>query len=369
MSYPPASKTICGKCGLQATKRAQFCGRCGSPTLLTSADSDTTLPGLIECSACHEFREVDGEFCEHCGAKAQEEPKPQFESPLFENPEQPRKSATLPWVVVGIATLAVLTLIPVFTLLIAKSFRPVGNTAEHKQSALPTPSPPESYKGMVLIPGGEFMMGDDKGDEFERPAHRVVVQPFYIDQKEVTCAQYAQFLKATSRKAPPGWLQKVCSSASPDLPATGVDWFDANAYARWRNARLPTEEEWEYAARANDGRKYTWGNIWLSGAANAGETGAQRLVDVGSYPKSQTPSGLFDMTGNAWEWTSSQLVAYPSGKLSINPTADLKVIRGGSWQDQPSQVTTTYRGYLQSSGEKDYSATGFRCVVDARSNR
>lgn len=367
-----ASKKTCGKCGFKVANVARFCGRCGSAGLTTPEDcSDIPLMNLVECSSCNAFREADGDFCEHCGAQVEVKSETQNHPSIPVEPIQldERKTGVPRVVLVGIIVLGGLTLIPIFTLLIAKSFGPVANTNQNKQSSSPTPSSPESHKGMVLIPGGEFIMGDDNGDEFERPAHRARVKSFFMDQREVTCAEYEQFLKATSRNPPPGWSKKVCPAGFPDLPATGVNWFDATDYARWRNARLPTEEEWEYAARANDGRKYSWGNYWLDGAANAGKSGAQRLVNVGTYANSQTPSGLFDMSGNAWEWTASQIVAYPRGHLSISPTADLKVIRGGSWQDEPSQVTATYRGYLQSSGADDYSATGFRCVVDAGSNK
>lgn len=228
-----------------------------------------------------------------------------------------------------------------------------------------TPVPPA---GMVFIPGGEFLMGNDQGDEYERPAHRVLVQPFFMDITEVTCEQYLAFIKNTGHRAPPQWTIGTYPAGAGDLPVTGVDWHDATSYAQWANKRLPTEQEWEFAARANDGRKYPWGNIWRAGAANAGESSPQRLMSVGTHLEGKTPSGLMDMIGNAWEWTASDMVAYPNGKLTRRHIGDLKVIRGGSWQEPPEQATTTYRGYLRKTGADDYSATGFRCAKDVKSD-
>lgn len=366
--------TVCTKCGFEVPDRSRFCGRCGSYDLSKVEDNRTpTLSDFVECSSCHAFREVDGDFCEHCGAKVSTE-SAVAPGPPTADPIEPTVAnrATPSWVIFGTVGLGVL-LVSMVTFLLAQSSTRKDNTNQNNrninQNSSPTPLQPERYKGMVFIAGGEFMMGDDKGDEYEYPAHRVVVQSFLMDQTEVTCAEYDRFLKESSRKPPLGWQSKICPPNLPDLPATGVNWFDATAYATWRNVRLPTEEEWEFAARSTDGRKYPWGNTWLDGSANVGAAGAQRLVNVGTYSNGKTPSGLLDMAGNAWEWTSSQMVGYPKGKLSITTGPELKVIRGGSWQDQPSQVTTTYRGYLLSSGAEDYSATGFRCVADVRPTR
>jgi formylglycine-generating enzyme required for sulfatase activity len=207
-------------------------------------------------------------------------------------------------------------------------------------------------------------MGNDQGDEYERPAHKISVRPFFMDITEVTCEKYLAFIKDTGHRAPPQWTNGSYPAGAGDLPVTGVDWYDASAYAQWAKKRLPTEEEWEFAARSTDGRKYPWGNTWIAGAANAGDSSPQHLLSVGAHPDGKTPSGLMDMIGNAWEWTANDLVPYPNGKLTRRPAGDLKVIRGGSWQELPEQATTTYRGYLRKTGAADYSATGFRCAKD-----
>jgi formylglycine-generating enzyme required for sulfatase activity len=220
-----------------------------------------------------------------------------------------------------------------------------------------TPTPP----GMVYVPGGAFLMGRDDGDEYERPAHTVTLKSFYIDAYEVTCEQYQVFIQATSYAAPRGWLNGNCPGGSARKPVTDVSWADAKAYADWANKRLPTEEEWEYAARGTDGRLYPWGNEWRSGMANA-DSASRDLAEVGSY-RGASPFGAYDMVGNAWEWTASTLQAYPGGRLPVQNRQDLRVIRGGNWQSARGAATTTYRGAWPAINA-DYSTCGFRLVKD-----
>src|SRR6185369_1860609 len=139
---------------------------------------------------------------------------------------------------------------------------------------------------------------------------------------------------------------QICSTSAARQPVTGIDWNDAKAYADWANKRLPTEEEWEFAARGALGATYPWGNEWRPNAANAGDSSAQRLKDVASYPNGKTRAGVMDLIGNAWEWTSSDVVVYPGGSLSSPIPHNVRVIRGGSWREPNQQATGTYRGYL-----------------------
>jgi formylglycine-generating enzyme required for sulfatase activity len=243
--------------------------------------------------------------------------------------------------------------------LMSSTVKPSPNA---NQANLNTPTPT-----MVPIPGGEFTMGSDSGDEYERPAHKVTVKPFLIDINEVTCQEYEAFIKATGHKPPQGWVNGTYPHGGAHWPVTGVDWYDATAYAQWVKKRLPTEEEWEFAARGTDGRKYPWGSEWRANAANAGDTSAGQFVDVGNYPDGKSPFGARDMVGNAWEWTLTDLKSYPGGQLPTHPPGESKIIRGGSWKEDRNQATVTYRGYLLSRGAKDYGATGFRCVADIES--
>jgi formylglycine-generating enzyme required for sulfatase activity len=233
------------------------------------------------------------------------------------------------------------------------------STAEATNNYSPSNPPP----GMVYVPGGDFLMGGG-ADAYERPAHEASVSPFFIDTYEVTCAEYVKFTSATGRATPSTWRGKTCPSGWERLPVTGVNWDDARAYASWAGKRLPTEAEWEFAARGNDRRKYPWGDEWEAGAANVNSSNGQ-LAEVGTY-RSPSPFGVYDMSGNAWEWTATDFVIYPGGNASLaKKLRPGKVIRGGCYASKTEQATTTYRGVWPPQGE-DYNRTGFRCVTDVR---
>jgi formylglycine-generating enzyme required for sulfatase activity len=226
-----------------------------------------------------------------------------------------------------------------------------------------TQDKPQPPAGMVYVPGGTFMMGRNGKDVAESPAHQITVAPFYIDLREVTNEDYEKFVQATSHRAPMTWTDEVYPLNAARKPVTGVTWDDANAYAAWAKKRLPTEEEWEFAARGTEGRLYPWGNAWQRGFANADGAG-EGLADVGSY-HGISPFGAFDMVGNAWEWTASDLHPYPRGHLPAKlPAGNLKVIRGGSYQSEKDYATTTFRAGWPADGADDYARTGFRCAAD-----
>ncbi|MDT5122521.1 MAG: eukaryotic-like serine/threonine-protein kinase [Acidobacteriota bacterium] len=233
--------------------------------------------------------------------------------------------------------------------------------------AAPSPAPSVTPPtGMAYVPGGEFNMGRDEkdgGDEYERPAHKVTVNPFYIDLYEVTREDYQKCVDEKKCQPPSVWGSNKFPDGTAKLPVTGVTWDEANAYASWAGKRLPTEEEWEFAARGgNKEFRYPWGNEWKDGLANA-NSASNGLAEVGSY-KGVSPFGIFDMVGNAWEWTGSKLTAYKKGQLLPNkPPGDLRVIRGGSYIEDKDEATTTYRRGYPVSGAK-YDKTGFRCAKD-----
>jgi serine/threonine-protein kinase len=217
-------------------------------------------------------------------------------------------------------------------------------------------------EGMVYVPGGSFMMGRDEGDEYESPAHPVSVRPFFIDRTEVTNEDYQRFVSATGYRAPVHWVDGKISEGQAKYPVVNVSWDDANAYAQWANKRLPTEIEWEFAARGTDGRLYPWGSGWKPEHANAGRPG---LVEVGSYALGASPFGALDMTGNAWEWTASDYEDYPGRKTPTSLAGTgLKVIRGGAYDVPPKRATATYRGAIPPDRIPD--KTGFRCARDAQ---
>ncbi len=244
----------------------------------------------------------------------------------------------------------------------AQSQPTVETTTAPAPSPAPTEAPTPSTavavpEGMVYVPGGTFQMGRNRGDRFERPAHDVTVDSFFIDRTEVTNEDYQRFVIATSHPAPSHWIDGKMPEGEARYPVVNVSWSDASAYAQWANKRLPTEAEWEFAARGTDGRLYPWGDEWNEGAANAAHAGNNRPAEVGHFNSVASPFGALDMSGNVWEWTSSNLVSYADQKKSLAPG---KVVRGGAFDVPQDRATTTYRGVLQP--EKVYDKTGFRCV-------
>jgi formylglycine-generating enzyme required for sulfatase activity len=225
---------------------------------------------------------------------------------------------------------------------------------------------------MVLVPAGEFMMGDaTSGENDERPAHSVYLNAYHIDQYEVTTARYAKLSKAENRSEPKYWSVNVMSDHA-SKPVVGVDWDDAAAYCAWAGKRLPTEAEWEKAARGTDQRLYPWGSAAPSlTSANFGhccdfkEYGA--LTDVGSFEQGKTPYGAYDMAGNVWEWVgdwySENYYAKSSARNPKGPSiGEYRVIRGGSWTSGPVGVRSADR--VRNPLPKRTADIGFRCAQD-----
>lgn len=229
-------------------------------------------------------------------------------------------------------------------------------------SPSPAPAQPETLQapeGMVQVPGGVFRRGTEDGDSFEAPAHEVTIASFFMDRTEVTNAQYAEFLKATNHRSPPDWKGGKYASGTEKFPVVNVSWQDANDYAAWAGKRLPTEAEWEFAARAKDGRRYPWGANWDATKANTSENNLNHPVAVGSYASAATPLGLLDMAGNVWEWTAADVTSYKDSSIALAPG---KVIRGGAFYAPKERATTTFRGFAPP--DKQAAGIGFRCVKD-----
>ncbi len=241
--------------------------------------------------------------------------------------------------------------------------QPEDTTTETSDSTTGSDKPqkPAAPDGMVYVAGGEFMLGSDTGDEYSRPARKVSVAPFFIDLTEVTNEEYKMFLDVSGRKPPPDWKNGTFPDGKARFPVTGVDWDDANAYAKWAGKRLPTEEEWEFAAKGTDNLIYPWGNDWKPEFSNA-DNQRNGMQEVGKS-QGKSPFGLSDMSGNAWEWTASDAKAYPKGKNFDENLAEPKVIRGGYWGSSPKVATATgRRAYGARSEQGGYANTSFRCV-------
>ena len=190
---------------------------------------------------------------------------------------------------------------------------------------------------LILIPGGTFTMGSSDGFADERPTAPVTVGPYFIGKYTLTNAQFARFVAATGDTGDVGDSWKVCAEKwGAQAPVLEVSWNVAEAYVRWAGLRLPSEAEWEFAARGTQDLKYPWGNAWdASRCSNSvGDDARHGPQPVGSYPGGASPWGCLDMVGNAWQWCSSKYAPYPycamDGREDPNGT-QARVLRGGSW--------------------------------------
>jgi sulfatase modifying factor 1 len=256
---------------------------------------------------------------------------------------------------------------------------------------------------MISFPGGTFTMGSNEGLPQERPAHQVTVKPFRSDKHPVSVKEFRKFVKATGYKTDAdnfgnsgvfsfetyGWelkngvkweypMGRTLPVAEDNHPVTHVSWRDAEAYARWAGNRLPTEAEWEYAARCGGkaNLKYSWGNelivngkykanVWQGSdlSATQGADGFKFTSPVGFYE--ENTCGLTDMGGNVWNWCSDQLKPYPGSNMPSNNDPELRVIRGGSFffdDNFEKSYTVSFRG--SNTRETSLFNLGFRCAAD-----
>ena len=225
--------------------------------------------------------------------------------------------------------------------------------------------PPEG--AMVVVPAGEFMMGSAAGDSDEQPEHKVYLDSFSMDVYEVTVGQYAAFLQAKGIDQPSDW-KTMNQPANQKRPIANVDSTDASVYCKWVGKRLPTEAEWEKAARGTDGRLYPWGNEAPTPLhANFGKPDWNNhavLAPVGSFEAGKSPYGIYDMAGNVWEWVSD-LYDYNYYKVSPskNPTGPstggTRAVRGGAWNSNPRAMRSSNRSLISPT---DQGLNGFRCA-------
>lgn len=279
-----------------------------------------------------------------------------------------------------------------------------SSCTESKRATPPVDTP----NGMVYIPGGSFEMGTDDGMPFEGPVHTVEISPFFMDEHEVTVGQFEEFVRATGFKTEAenfGWSGVFdfetgqwtrvdgaywrfpdggSKAAAPQEPAVHISWNDAGEYAKWAGKRLPTEAEFEYAARGGlDGKTYAWGDELRPGGkpvANwwQGTFPQRNTLEDGHLSRAPARSfapngyGLYDITGNVWEWVADR---YSPGYYAASPKRDPKgpdvgderVIRGGSYLCAEN-FCSNYRvaGRSQSAPDSGLSNLGFRCVRDIR---
>lgn len=232
---------------------------------------------------------------------------------------------------------------------------------------------PEPGK-MILIPAGEFIRGTDNRMPDEGPQHRMNTQAYYIDQYEVTNLQYQKYLQATGNKAPQHFVNGAPPPGKVDHPVVYVSWFDAKRYCEWAGKRLPSDIEWEKAARGTDGRTFPWGEEFDINKVNSPVRWANLGVEgdttpVGAFSGGVSPYGLYDVSGNVWEWTSATYAPYPGNtRKSENYSVNYRVLKGGSWWDcsfyQCGISAPLYnRSFFHPKTMNN--SFGFRCAKDA----
>jgi formylglycine-generating enzyme required for sulfatase activity len=239
-----------------------------------------------------------------------------------------------------------------------------------------------SSDDMVKVPAGPFRMGSDGSEVDERPAHLVDLREFLIDRLPVTNAQFAAFLNAKGLRDARGErhyddddsdarIHRRGAKWVPDPgyeshPAVEMSWYGARAYCAWRGARLPTEAEWEKAARGADGRRYPWGNEPPDATRARYAAGWNATAPAGAHPRGASPYGMLDAAGNVWQWVSSAYRPYPwrGDDGREDPDADVvRATRGGGHDSPPEAITATQRGRTLSRAPKSgHHNIGFRCA-------
>jgi formylglycine-generating enzyme required for sulfatase activity len=235
---------------------------------------------------------------------------------------------------------------------------------------------------MRNIPKGDFIMGSDREDTAqegpesgspkpwfldEHPQHKVFLPAYRIDFYEVTNQQYAEFVADAHLLPPPTWPEGRYPPDQGRLPVTGITWFEADSYCRWAGKRLPTEAEWEKAARGPEGLEFPWGNTFDEKKGNIGSKG---LAAVGSFPEGRSPYGIYDLAGNVSEWVADWYKPYP-GNSYTHPAFGkrFKVVRNSSWGGSVGHFTLShfYRSAYRffQPPERRFRDVGFRCASDA----
>lgn len=288
-------------------------------------------------------------------------------------------------------------------------------------------APASAASGMIQVPAGEFLMGSDRTDDEglsarygftvdlylnEHPPRRVTLGAFRIDEFEVSNADYKRFVRETGHPEPEDWIQNAYNVSDAKLetahvanlrwiaadyfgldydtsgmtreellaellriqrerdrlPVTGVSWHDADAYCRWRGARLPSEAQWEKAARGPHGLEYPWGNDWEHGRANSGDQmeGEESLAPVGAFAGDVSPYGVRDLGGNVSEWVDDWYLPYGGSAYWDEAFGEQhKVIRGGGAGLGHYALSVFFRGARRGHAEPDAKSTdvGFRCAA------
>jgi toxoflavin biosynthesis protein ToxD len=235
----------------------------------------------------------------------------------------------------------------------------------------PETASPKTVEGVVDITGGEIVIG---GGETQKPLERVIVKDFSIGETEVTNTEYAEFIKETNRAAPSGWNKSQFPKGTETFPVTNISWQDAVAFCKWMEGkinlpvRLPTEAEWEMAARGSEQNKYPWGNEWNKNAVTSKETRG-KILPVKSFPLNRSPFGAYDMAGNVWEWTQDKVgksedVSDDRVKEALEKGRVLRVVKGGSALEKATQISAQARYEIPENTK--VPSVGFRYIIEQK---
>ena len=246
-------------------------------------------------------------------------------------------------------------------------------------AAIETPEPkiepetasPKTVEDVVEVTGGEIAIG---GGETKKPLERVIVKDFTIAETEVTNTQYAEFIKQTNHNVPSGWKNSQFPKGTENFPVTNVSWQDAVAFCKWKEGkiglpvRLPTEAEWELAARGSQQNKYPWGNEWNKNAVTSKETRG-KVLSVKSFPINRSPFGAYDMAGNVWEWTADKVaknedLSDERAKEALEKGRILRVVKGGSALEKAAQISAQARFEIPENTK--VPSVGFRYIIERR---
>jgi len=258
----------------------------------------------------------------------------------------------------------------------ASETKPLRKGASSARKPVGAIHPPATITGkdgapMVLVPAGEFPMGSEQGDDDEQPVHRVYLDSFYLDTFEVTNGRFAKFVAAIQSEPPWGFADQETPVVHAEQPVRWVNWLEATGYCLWAGKRLPTEAEWEKAARGTDGRVYPWGNeppTPTQAVFGLKEGGADTVSPIGNRDKGKSPYGVHDLAGNLYEWVTDwydEAVYTPIP--TINPRGPTegttKVQRGGSYLNSPYRLRSSFR--TKGDPTEHDPNVGFRCAQDA----
>ena len=244
-----------------------------------------------------------------------------------------------------------------------KPKKPDKKISNKKEASSSAAAPP----GMTAVPAGEFIMGSNERWDDESPEHIASTEAFFIDLNEVTNEKYKVFTDTTKRETPYHWPDGNLPKGKEKHPVVYVSWFDAKAYCEWDGGkRLPNEQEWEKASRGEDGFTYPWGHEWTLDKSNNPYKHSTGTEPVGSYPKGRSPYGLYDMSGNVWEWVDSFYLPHPGNTVHrAEYGEDKRILKGGSWFDCLSygcglSAPTFNRSFF--TPEVRNNSFGFRCA-------